>query len=97
MFAIILAAFMSFPFALASYAHATILSSDSEIAKHPNYKATLVLWASMPLSIAGGALAILAQTGIMYIAFHTANDLPFFQPRLLIGEGAACCYGLSVF
>lgn len=81
---------MGLPFALASHAHASLVNSSVKIAIRPNWKGLLVLWAGMPLSLAAGALTVLAQTGIMYIALHRMNDLPLDSVRLLIGESVAC-------
>jgi hypothetical protein len=88
--AVFLMILLGFPFALASYVHASWLSSTDEIPERPNWKGLVVLWAGMPLSFAAGALTILAQTGIMYIALHRMNDLPLDSLRLLIGESVAC-------
>jgi hypothetical protein len=82
--------FMSLPFALASYAHASLLGTNSTAATPPDWKRMLALWVGMPLSLVVGSLTILAETGIMYAAGFGIVNLPFDDLRLLIGEGAAC-------
>jgi hypothetical protein len=81
---------MSLPFASASYAHASLLSTINGVAARPDWKRMLVLWSGMPLSLAVGSLTILAETGVMYVAGFGIVDLPFDPLRLLIGEAAAC-------
>jgi len=50
----------------------------------------LVLWAGMPLSLVVASLTILTETGMMYAAGLGIDNLPFYDLRLLIGEGGAC-------
>jgi hypothetical protein len=81
---------MSLPFALATYAHASLPSRAEAFAKQSDWKRTLVLWVGMPLSLAVFSLTSLGETGIMY-AFHFGIvDFPFYNLRLLIAEVAAC-------
>jgi len=86
----ILPILMSLPFALGSYAHASLARANSTSAKRPDWKRMLVLWAGIPLSLVVGSLTILAQTGIMYAGGFGIVNLPFDNLRLMIGEGAAC-------
>jgi hypothetical protein len=81
---------MSLPFALASYAYASLVSADGHVAKRPDWKRTLILWAGMPVSLVAGALTMGAETGIMYAVGLGIDNLPFASVRFLIGEGAAC-------
>jgi hypothetical protein len=81
--------FMSLPFALVSYAYASLLRTSSTVVARPDWKRILVLWAGMPLSLAMGSLAVLAQTLILYAVGFRINP-PFDSLRLVIGEGAAC-------
>ena len=82
--------FMSLPFALVSYAYASLLRTSSTVVARPDWKRILVLWAGMPFSLAMGSLAILAQTRIMYAVGFRVDNPPFYSLRLVIGEGAAC-------
>jgi hypothetical protein len=81
---------MSLPFALASYAHASLLDMTTIVGERPHWKRALLLWVGMPLSLVVGSLTILAETGSMYAIGLGWNDLPFYTLRLLIGEAAAC-------
>lgn len=81
---------MSLPFALASYAHASLLSKISTVESRPDWKRMLILWAGMPLSLAVGASTILAETGVLYVTGFGMANLPFYSLRLVIGEAAAC-------
>jgi hypothetical protein len=78
---------MGLPFALASYVHAVWHTSG---AQRPDWRRIFILWAGMPLSLAAGALAMGAETGIMYALGLGETNLPFYSARLLIGEGTAC-------
>jgi hypothetical protein len=81
---------MSLPFALASYAYALLFGQISPLEAPPSWKRMLVLWAGMPLSLAIGALTILAETGVMVVVGFRVDNLPLYSLRLLVGEAAAC-------
>jgi hypothetical protein len=87
---IILGVTMGLPFAVLSYAHASILSKSSAIDQRPDWKGMLILWIGMPLSIVMGVLTILATTLFLHAAGYGTDDLPFYSLRLSIGEAAAC-------
>jgi hypothetical protein len=89
-----LGALMSLPFALASYAHASLFNST--IVTRPNWKRIFILWAGMPFSFAIASLTILAQTRIMYAIGLGIDNLPYDSVRLMIGEGAACLVWATV-
>jgi hypothetical protein len=79
---------LSLPFALMSYAHASLVRTTRDVAGHPSWKRTLVLWGGMPVSLVVGVLTMGAETGIMYAA--GIDNLHFITVRFFIGEGAAC-------
>jgi hypothetical protein len=81
---------MSMPFALASYAYASLAGTNGVAADRPDWKRILILWAGMPLSLVVFALMNLAELGIMHAVGFGTVDLPFFKFRLLVGEGTAC-------
>jgi hypothetical protein len=83
---VILIALFSLPFALASYAHESLLGSTWSF----NWKRMLVLWAGMPLALILGSLTTFGETGLMYAAGFGRDNPPYYSLRLLIGEGAAC-------
>jgi hypothetical protein len=87
---VILGVSMGFPFALASYAHTSILSKSAAIAERPDWKRMVILWIGMPLSLVMGALTILAETLIMRAVGYDRDELPFYSLRFLIGEAVAC-------
>jgi hypothetical protein len=88
--AVLLVIGMSLPFALATYAHGSLLSRAEAFAERPDWKRTLVLWVGMPLSLAVFSLTGLGETGIMYAFRFGIVELPFYNLRLLIAEVAAC-------
>jgi hypothetical protein len=49
----------------------------------------LILWAGMPLSLVVFSLTVAAGTGIMYLFGFGVVNLPLYNLRLMIGEGAA--------
>lgn len=59
---VLLAIFMSVPFAVVSYAHALLLNQDGIINERPDWKRVLVLWAGMPLSLVVFSLTVLMET-----------------------------------
>jgi len=77
----------SLPFALASYAHASLLKKAGIVNQHPDWKRVLVLWAGMPLSLVAFSLTGLMETQIMSVFYRTADNLPLFNLRVLIAEG----------
>jgi len=81
---------MSLPFALMSYVYGSQHGRSGGLAVRSDWKRILVLWAGMPLALAVGSLAILAQTGILYAVGFGPVNLPLDTLRLVIGEGAAC-------
>lgn len=81
---------MSLPFAVASYIHAALLNTASDIAERPDWKGVIVLWAGMPLSLIVSSVIMFAETGILYAAGFGTIDLPFDSLRILIGEASAC-------
>lgn len=87
---IILGAFMSLPFALASYAHASMLSRSGAVTERPDWRRLFILWVGMPLSLAIGALTIHVETGTMHVVGYDNDHLPFYSLRILIGEAVAC-------
>ena len=86
----VLGVFMGFPFALASYAHTSILSKSSATAEQPDWKAMVILWVGMPLSLVMGALTMFAETVLMRAVGYGEVNIPFDSLRLLIGEAVAC-------
>lgn len=85
---VFLALFMSLPFALASYGHASLLNKTGVVDERPNWKRALVLWAGMPLSLVVCSLTVLLEARIMSAVDRGADNFPFYNLRLLIGEGA---------
>lgn len=81
---------MSLPFALATYAYALFLNRATSIAERPDWKRMLILWAGMPFSLVCSSLMSMAETRLMYVFGYGTVDLPFYDIRLLIAEGAAC-------
>lgn len=86
---ILLPVVMSLPFTLASYLHASFFSTSSTFVRRPDWRRILVLWAGMPLSLVVFFLTVAAETGIMYLFGFGMVDLPLYNLRLMIGEGAA--------
>jgi hypothetical protein len=87
---IILGVSLGLPFALTSYAHASIVSKSIDIGQSPDWKRMPILWIGMPLSLVLGALTMLAETAFMRVAGYGTENLPFSSLRFLIGEGVAC-------
>lgn len=87
---ILMLAIMSVPFALVSYGYASLLGKTRTDASRPDGKRILVMWIGMPLSLAVASLVILGETAIMHASGFGADNLPFYDLRLLIGEAAAC-------
>lgn len=81
---------MSLPFAVASYIHAALLNTASDIVERPDWKGIIVLWVGMPLSLIVSSVIMFAETEILYAAGFGRIDLPFDSLRILIGEGFAC-------
>jgi len=81
---------MSLPFALVTYGYAALLRGGMSVAGRPDWRRMLILWAGMPLSLASFSLVSLAETGLMDAFGLGVVDLPLYNVRLVVGEGAAC-------
>jgi len=93
---LLLAILWSLPFALASYAHASLLKKAGIVNERPDWKRVLVLWAGMQLSLVIFSLTGLLETQIMRAFYPGADNFPFLHLRIFIAEGAAsiawaCC------
>lgn len=80
----------SLPFALASYVHASLLKKAGIVNERPDWKRVLVLWAGMEFSLVIFSLTALLETQIMSVLYRTLDNLPLFNLRILIAEGAGC-------
>jgi|HubBroStandDraft_2_1064218.scaffolds.fasta_scaffold87128_2 hypothetical protein len=89
-FLLVILILMGFPFALASYVHAWFLSTTRTVVERPDWMRILILWAGKPLCIVVASLTVFAETRIMVAIGFGIMDLPFYDLRLLVGEGAAC-------
>jgi len=79
---------MSLPFALASYAHASLLNKAGIVDEWPDWRRVFVLWGGMPVSIVACFLTILAETQILNAVYGRADNLPFYDVTVFIGEAA---------
>jgi hypothetical protein len=80
--------FWSVPFGLVSYVHASLLKKAGIVDERPDWWRVLVLWAGMQISLVVFSLTVLMETQIMSAFYHTVDNLPFVDLRILIGEGA---------
>jgi len=87
---LLLAILWSLPFALASYAHASLLKKAGIVNEPPDWKRVLVLWAGMQLSLVIFSLTGLLETQIMRAFYPGADNFPFLHLRIFIAEGAGC-------
>jgi hypothetical protein len=87
---IVLGISIGLPFALASYAHGSIVNKSVGISECPELNRIIVLWVGMPLSLVLGASTMAAETVFMRAVGNGWDNLPHYGLRLLIGESVAC-------
>ena len=83
---------MGVPFALASYAHASLSNRVDSIAERLDWKRALVLWAGMPLCLVVVSLTMFVQAGITHLIGFATDNVRLIYLWIVIGEGAACFF-----